>query len=624
MYLLVSTDEDAGGGHQAARARLDVSRDDLERICMRNLLEASEERIYFKDLDSRFILVSRGFMLYHVAKGLLLDDVIGKSDFDLFSEEHARAAFEDEQRIIRTGEPIVAKIERETFRDRPDAWVSTTKLPLRDDHGQVVGTFGISRDVTAQVQAEEALAYQALHDPLTGLANRLAFTDRLAQALLALERAAGTVGLLFIDLDNFKEINDSFGHSTGDRVLVEVGRRLSRAARTGDTVARFGGDEFAVLCQGLRNGPDVAQVAHRVLAALSKPLVDQGRDLTVSASIGVVTTDNPQANPGELLRQADMAMYEAKAAGRNCVRVHNPALPGPPAGEDDSALALLQAVEQRQLFVVYQPLFALEDRSLLGAEALARWQHPQRGVVLPGEFIALAERHGLVGLVDDFVLEEACRQLAQWLGNGLVGKDFTMAVNVSGQQLSDPALPQKVAAVLNAHGVAPRQLCLEVSEEALLGRSNEVQVALSGLARLGVHLAVDDFGTSTTLSYLGRLNVDMLKIDRRLVAEVATGPSQPGRVVAAITTLAHALGMSAVGVGLEDEGQLAAIAKAGCDGGQGYLLGQPLQPEQLAALWRAQQPPPRRRARPEPRRPPSRAQPLTRTRSASPPARRGL
>ncbi len=196
-------------------------------MCFRNLLANPEERVFFKDLDSRFLLVSTGFLLEQ-ANGRTLDEVIGKSDFDLFSDEHAVAAFEDERRIIRTGEALVAKVERETFRDRPDAWVSTTKLPLRDNDGRIVGTFGISRDVTAQVLAEQALAHQALHDGVTGLANRLALMDRLSQALVALDRTHGRVGLLFVDLDNFKVINDSLGHDAGDRVLVEVGRRLSR------------------------------------------------------------------------------------------------------------------------------------------------------------------------------------------------------------------------------------------------------------------------------------------------------------------------------------------------------------------------------------------------------------
>ena len=208
--------------------------------CMSNLLSATEERVYFKDKESRFLFVSSGWLAAY-APGRTAAELVGKTDFDVFSSEHASAAFADEQRIIATGHPISAKVEEETFSDRPSAWVSTTKMPLREESGQIIGTFGISRDITAQIQAERTLAYQALHDPLTGLANRIALMDRLAQALVAIERRRSTLAVLFLDLDNFKQINDTFGHDAGDLVLTEIGRRLTSIARQSDTIARLGG-----------------------------------------------------------------------------------------------------------------------------------------------------------------------------------------------------------------------------------------------------------------------------------------------------------------------------------------------------------------------------------------------
>ena len=291
----------------------------LERMVVRNLLATPGERVFFKDRESRFLLVSQGWLL-DLGPGCSLEDVIGKSDFDFFSHEHAAAAFEDEQEVMQTGEPMLAKIERETFYGRPDAWVSTSKLPLLDEEGNIVGTFGISRDVTAQVLAEQALAYQALHDPVTGLANRLALMDRLSQALVSLDRTCNRLALFFIDLDNFKMINDSLGHEAGDRVLVEVGRRLSRICRQGDTVARFGGDEFVMLC----NVPDygvVDAIAKRAVKAISEKVVAEGRDFCITGSIGIVVSDDPSADPGVLLQGADIAMYQAKAAGRNRFQV---------------------------------------------------------------------------------------------------------------------------------------------------------------------------------------------------------------------------------------------------------------------------------------------------------------
>ena len=547
---------------------------------MRNLMETPGERIFFKDLESRFVLVSKS-LLDDMAGGCTPEEIIGKSDFDLFSDEHASAAFEDEQRVIQTCEPIVAKIERETFHDRPDAWVSTTKMPLRDEDGRVIGTFGISRDVTAQVIAEQALAHQALHDAVTTLPNRLALMDRLQQALLALDRTHGRVAVLFVDLDNFKSINDSLGHEAGDRVLVEVGRRLSRISRRGDTVARFGGDEFVLLCSGLRADDDVRLIASRAVRAIGKRYVDDGTDLTVTGSIGVVVTGDPMADPGELLQQADIAMYDAKAGGRDCFRLFDTNLHARALASHDFDAAMRRAIEERELFLLYQPLFSLEDQSLRGAEALVRWQHPERGVVAPVDFIPMAEERGLIGAIDAFVLDEACRQLSHWMKEGKCPPGFSVAVNLSGRQLSDPRLVERVAATLKRHAVPPAQICLEVTETALVGELGGAAVTLQALAQLGVRLALDDFGTGySTLAHVQRLNVDILKIDRSFVEQIG-GSDRDREIIAAITAMAHALGMSVVGEGIETPLQLGELTALGCDEGQGFLLARPVAPEAI-------------------------------------------
>ena len=550
---------------------------------MRSLLASADDRFCFKDREGRFVLVSAGW-LASVGRGRSLDEVIGKTDFDIFSSPYAVAALGDEQRVLETGQPTLAKVERETFDDRADAWVSTVRAPLFDGGGNVVGTWGLSRDVTVQIDAERALVHDALHDSVTGLTNRVALMDRLAQALIGLERRSGRVGLLFVDLDDFKEINDSLGHDAGDRVLVEIGRRLTRAARRSDTVARLGGDEFVVLGPELTDDDDPRLIGDRVLRAIREPLTIDGQTLTVTASVGAVLTGDPYADPGELIQRADSAMYAAKRAGRNRFHVFEAALD--PAGESatGSVGELRRAIDRAELFVVYQPLFRLDDGSVTGAEALVRWRHPQRGVVLPGEFIPLAEQRGLIGEIDSFVLNEACRQLAAWRSDDDPWDDFMMSVNISGPELSDPGLVDRVAATLQRHGITPSRLCLEITETALIGELGNVNQAMASLSTLGVHLALDDFGTGySTLAHLQLLPTDILKIDRSFVAQI--GEQTPEReIIAAATAMAHALGMSVVGEGIETNGQRERLLGLECDEGQGYVFAPPMPPARVAAL----------------------------------------
>jgi len=550
---------------------------------MRNLLAEPNERFFFKDRESRFLLVSAGF-LAALAQGRPLEKLIGRTDFDIFSTPHALAALEDEQRVIATGRAMVAKVERETFHDRADVWVSTTKRPLLDEHKKIIGTWGVSRDITAQIEAEQALVHQALHDSVTGLANRVALMDRLAQALVDLERRSGRVGLLFIDLDGFKDINDSLGHDAGDRVLVEVGRRLTDVARRGDTVARLGGDEFVLLCAHPSDDDGLRLIADRVARAIRAPLMTDGRDLAVTGSLGVVVTDDPHVGPGELLRRADIAMYAAKRAGRNRFQVFDAEIDLGAESTASLAAELVRAIEGSELFVLYQPLFRLDDRSLSGAEALVRWRHPQRGVVLPAEFIPLAEDRGLIERIDSFVLDEACRQLAAWGSEDDPWDDFVISVNISGRNLIDPGLADRVSAVLERHGIMPSRLCLEITETALIAELGDANQVVESLAALGVHLALDDFGTGySTLAHLQQLRTDILKVDRSFVAEIG-GQSRDREIIAAVIAMAHALGMTVVGEGIETDGQLDKLAALDCDEGQGYMLAPPLTPADVAAL----------------------------------------
>ena len=566
--------------------------DEFALVCMRNLLASSEERVYFKDRQSRFLLVSEGW-LAACAPGRTAAELIGKTDFDVFDDEHASAAFDDEQRIIRTGEPVIGKIERETFVGRPEYWLSSTKMPLRDSDGRIIGTFGISRDVTDLIRAREALAHQALHDRITGLPNRVALMDRMAQMLLGVERprvsrmgvdrVRAQVAVLFIDLDNFKEINHSYGRDAGDLVLIEVARRLSALARRTDTVARLNGDEFVVLCGDLDLHATAGLLANRVIKAVAAPFSEGGRDLSVTCSVGIASTSEAATEPDRLVREADAAMYEAKKAGRNRSRAYDPAHRSR-TEKDTLYTELACGIEQGQLFCVYQPQYSLQAQVLTGAEALVRWRHPSGRVMLPDEFIPLAEETGLIGGIGAFVLEEACRQLAGWTSRPGWPKPFSLAVNVSGRELSDPGLPTRVEAVTRRHGVDPGALCLEITETALIGEVADVQEVLAGLTATGVRIALDDFGTGySTLVHLQRLNADVLKIDRSFVEQISRS-RRDREIVAAVTAMSHALGLTVVGEGIETSQQLTTLAELGCDEGQGLLFGPPLTPDELAMV----------------------------------------
>jgi diguanylate cyclase (GGDEF)-like protein len=572
--------------HTLPQARLQTltSQEEIERICMRNLLASSEERVYFKDRQSRFLFVSAGWLAAY-QPGQPLNNVVGKTDFDIFSAAHATEAFEDEQRIISTGRPVVAKVERETFHDRPDAWTSTTKQALLDESGKIIGTFGLSRDITAQINAQDALTYQTLHDGVTDLANRRALMERLTVALAALEGREHQLALLFVDLDDFKSINDTLGHETGDRVLRDVARRLTRISRRGDTVARLSGDEFVVLLTGLRVGDDLHLMFDRAMRAICAPQQDGPHDLTVTGSIGAVLTSEPLADPDELLQQADLAMYAAKRGGGNRFEVFTPALEGVATSSRGLAVELRRALAHRELFVLYQPVFDLHNGSMLGAETLVRWHHPERGVIPPSEFIPVAERRGLIGAIGRFVLNEACGQLASWIDADACPPRLTIGVNLSGRELLEPGLAKRVAATLKRHGIAPHRLVLEITENVLIGELGDAHRAIEALAELGVRIALDDFGTGySTLAHLRQLRTSILKVDRSFVSQLG-GQSRDREIIAAVTGMAHALGMTVVAEGVETEAQRDTLTAIGCDAAQGYLFARPLTPDALATMW---------------------------------------
>ena len=428
--------------------------------------------------------------------------------------------------------------------------------------------------------ALHVIAHQALHDGLTGLPNRTLFLDRLAQGIAGLDRHLDQLAVMFVDLDHFKLINDGIDHAAGDAVLVEIAARLSAGMRAGDTVARFGGDEFVVLAE-VRGSAEAIDLGHRILAAIASPVWVNGRDTVVTGSVGIVMAQRG-ADPVALLRDADAAMYRAKDGGRNRVEVFDPELRRRATERLELERDLRRALVSDELCLSYQPTFRLADGGIEGAEALVRWAHPQRGLLMPEEFIPIAEEFGLIRSVDEWVLRHACSQTAEWKRRGVVPDSFVVWVNMSAAQFQRSDPNPLIREVLSTTGLPPSALGLEITETVWM--ADDGQGALQALKRLGIHIAIDDFGTGfSSLGYLKRFAVDLLKVDRSFVSGIGREPETS--LVTASRALARSLDIASLAEGVETEEQHRWLAAAGCDFAQGYYLAPPLDADTASAFF---------------------------------------
>jgi diguanylate cyclase (GGDEF)-like protein/PAS domain S-box-containing protein len=438
------------------------------------------------------------------------------------------------------------------------------------------------RDVTTRKTLEEELRRQAFHDSLTGLANRALFADRLEHALSRTRRFGQQVAVLFIDLDDFKTVNDSLGHGEGDLLLVAVAERLQQPLRSGDTIARMGGDEFAVLLEDPSDANAPVEVAQRLLAALEAPFERGGKELFVHASVGIAVSTLRSMTPGDLLRDADVSMYTAKSNGKNRVEVFQPSMHAAAIARLALKGDLERALERDEFALLYQPIIQLKTGQVTGVEALLRWHHPRRGVVGPTEFIPVAEETGLIIPLGHWVLTEACRQAVAW--DLEARRPLRMSVNVSGRQIHQAGFAEQVAQVLASTGFDPARLTLELTESVLMQDVEVTAATLAELKRLGVRLAIDDFGTGySSLSYLRRFPIDELKIDRSFVATVNVGPDQSA-LVRSILKLGDTLNLETVAEGIEEADQLHELQGLGADLGQGFYFAKPLTSEAISTL----------------------------------------
>jgi diguanylate cyclase (GGDEF)-like protein/PAS domain S-box-containing protein len=463
-------------------------------------------------------------------------------------------------------------------------WVTVSASCVRDDAGRPVYLIGQIDDVTERREMREQLAHAAVHDQLTGLPNRVLFMDRLDLALSRARRERHCVALMFLDLDRFKLVNDSLGHDTGDRLLEQVARRLDGALRSVDTLARFGGDEFTVLCE-VTDKAEALEIADRLVLAMQKPLTLSETELFVSVSVGVALSVDGTESGAELLRNGDVAMYRAKELGPSRIEVYRTHDESGTIRRLQTSNELHRAIERDELELFYQPMVDLNSETMVGLEALVRWHHPTRGLLLPGEFIGLAEDTGLIVALGAWVLKEACRQAATWdAQRRAAGQDparLNISVNVSAQQLADPTFPHEVASALDASGLDPDKLWLEITESTLMSTGDACVATLSALRALGPHLEIDDFGTGySSLSYLKRIPVEVLKVDQSFVDELDCDADDVA-IVRAIVGLGESLGLAIVAEGVERQAQAGALIGLGCSLAQGYLFGHPLPAREL-------------------------------------------
>jgi len=508
-------------------------------------------------------------------------DVIGKPWSVTRSERHDQELFWSMWRQL--GETGFWRGELwSTRKDGASFLEWLTVSTVRNDEGRVTHYVGVFSDITRLKQSQDELDYLAHHDPLTSLPNRLLFQDRLLHAIGRATREHQQLAVMFIDLDRFKNVNDTLGHHVGDELLKQVAGALHGRLREGDTLARLGGDEFIVLLENVDGSYGAGQVAAKMMALFEQPFTVAGHELFSTGSIGISVFPGDGQDPNLLVRNADVAMYQAKSGGRNGYRFYAPEMDGEGVERLRMEAQLRRALERREMLVHYQPQVDIASRRLIGVEALVRWHHPELGPVSPVRFIPMAEDTGFIHQLGEWVLFEACRQMARWDEAGLVVPK--MAVNLSVRQVERGAMTPRVARALAETGLAPRRLQLEVTE-SLIMNTGDAAAFVHELHALGVGLAIDDFGTGySSLAYLKKLPVDVLKIDRSFIKDIALDANDEA-IAIAIIQLGKSMHLSVIAEGVENEEQAAFLLRHGCTRAQGYLYGRPVAPGELLQAW---------------------------------------
>lgn len=561
---LASSQLEQGQAWQAERSRLIE-----EQTWLRAMIDQVPDYLFVKDRENRFVVANRA-----VAGdlGRTPESIIGLTDADLHRPDRSGEFMADETRVIQTGQPMIDKEEFIILPSGRQRWLSTSKVPLRDSSGEIVGLVGVARDVTQRKHAEEQVRFLAYSDPLTRLPNRASFEanfSRIAEKMGPEEEAR----LILVDLDRFKQVNDTLGHAAGDELLCQAAGRLTELREDKGHVARIGGDEFAIITQ-FASSEEERSFCDRLVAELSTFSL-MGNRIRVGASVGVSKIHH-LTTPFAALREADIALYESKSAGRNVWK----AFEGRMADLVENRLRLETdlhgaLITGEEFFVLYQPIFDMTGTKWLGVEALVRWQHPELGLLTPDRFIPLAEDVGSIIELGELVLQRACRLLSQtdlpWV-----------AVNVSPVQLRHEKFVERLFHIMGKEGVDAGRLELEITEGVALERTGTTREVLKKLRAAGIRIAIDDFGTGySSLNYLGQIRVDKIKIDQSFVASI--GSSNDDAIVRAVIAFAKALQVTVTAEGVETESQRQFLEQAGCDQLQGYLLARPMRDDALVS-----------------------------------------
>jgi diguanylate cyclase (GGDEF)-like protein/PAS domain S-box-containing protein len=550
-----------------------------------SVLDHSGEGIMICDAEGRIVLVNAAF---ERMTGYTEPEVVGKMPRLLQSGRHDAAFYAAMwTSILETGQWHGELWNRRKNGEIYPEWLSINAVP--DAMGESKHYVGMFSDISDRKAAEDRIAHLAQYDALTDLPNRALLTDRLAQLVRGQARDRVKAAVLFVDLDHFKEVNDSMGHEAGDLLLVAVAKRLRGCLRAGDTVARMGGDEFVIVLLHVLQPEDVALVAQKILLAIKQPVLVGEQELVISASVGICIAPDDGTSAGQLIRNADAAMYRAKSSGRDAYRFYTPDMNERALERLSLESALRRGITRGELVLHYQPQIDLRSGAITGAEALMRWNRPDVGLLPPGQFLPLAEERGLIVPMGEWAIEEGARQAAAWDRAGI---PITVAVNLSALQFHKKSFVEHVAGTLAATRLSPERLELELTESMMIRDVNGTITSLQRLHELGVVLSIDDFGTGySSLNYLRRFPIDRIKIDKSFVDEVAHHV-QTTRVIRAILALAKGFELEVVAEGVETEDQLATLCREGCDLAQGYLFARPMPVDAFEAVFRTWRPRP--------------------------------